>query len=92
MEVHAGGHDINVCTSTVATYQVSVLDDRLHGLSVSLETASVEKSRQHEQVNKMKKELDETKGFIQVGILLCYTTFSFCCCRLNAVFAYYGQK
>lgn len=49
--------------------QVSVLDDRLQGLSVSLESASVEKSRQHELVNKMKKELNETKDFIKVRSL-----------------------
>lgn len=67
-----------------------MLDDRLHGLSVSLENASVEKSKQHEQVNKMKKELNETKGFIQVGIQLCYTTCSFCWCYLNAMFAHDG--
>jgi hypothetical protein len=33
---------------------------------VSLENASVEKSRQRELLNKMKKELKETNDFIQV--------------------------
>ena len=47
--------------------QVSVLDERLQGLSVSLENASVEKSKQRELLNKMKKELKETKDFIQVN-------------------------
>ena len=45
---------------------MSVLDDRLQGLSLSLESASVEKSRQHELVKKMKKELNETEAFVQV--------------------------
>ena len=49
-----------------------MFDGRLQGLSVSLENASVEKSRQHEHVKKMKKELEETKGFIQV--YLCYNS------------------
>ena len=44
-----------------------MLDERLQGLSVSLENASVEKSKQHELVNKMKKELKETRDFIQVS-------------------------
>ena len=51
---------------------MSVLDDRLRGLSVSLENASVEKSRQHELVNKMKKEHNETQDFIRVRTTYIY--------------------
>lgn len=57
----------NLLLSFLSLCQVSVLDERLQGLSVSLENASVEKSKQHELVNKMKKELKETKDFIQVS-------------------------
>ena len=41
----------------------------MEGLSVSLENASVEKSKQRELLNKMNKELKETKNFIQVNCL-----------------------
>ena len=44
-----------------------MLDNRLKALSISLENASVEKSKQHDLVNKMKKELNETRGFIEVS-------------------------
>ena len=46
-----------------------MLDNRLKVLSISLENASVEKSKQHDLVNKMKKELNETRGFIEVSSL-----------------------
>jgi hypothetical protein len=45
---------------------VSVLEERLKGLSAALENASVEKSKQRTLLSSMKKELKETQDFINV--------------------------
>lgn len=47
--------------------QVSVLDERLAGLSTALENASMEKSKQRNLLSSMKKELKETQDFISVS-------------------------
>ena len=46
---------------------MSVLEDRLKGLSAALENASVEKSKQRTLLSSMKKELKETQDFISVS-------------------------
>ncbi len=47
--------------------KIRVLDERLSGLSVALETASVDKSRQADLVRAMHREWGHTKEFIQVS-------------------------
>ena len=47
---------------------MSVLEDRLKGLSAALENASVEKSKQRTLLSSMKKELKETQDFIHVSV------------------------
>ena len=44
-----------------------MLEERLEGLSTALENASVEKSKQRNLLNAMKKELKETQDFIEVS-------------------------
>ncbi len=46
---------------------MSVLEDRLNGLSAALENASIEKSKQRTLLSSMKKELKETQDFISVS-------------------------
>lgn len=45
------------------------MEERLQGLSVALEGASVEKSKQNDFLKNMKKELKETEDFIQVCVM-----------------------
>ncbi len=46
---------------------MAVLEERLQGLSIALESASVEKSKQGNFLDSMKKELKETEDFIAVS-------------------------
>ena len=43
-----------------------MLDERLEGLSTSLEQASIEKTYQNQIVTEMSKELEKTTQFIEV--------------------------
>ncbi len=47
--------------------KIRVLDERLSGLSVALETASVDKSQQGDLVRAMHREWGHTKEFIKVS-------------------------
>lgn len=46
--------------------KIQVLKKRLHGLSMALENVSVEKSRQRELINTMKKDFQQTNQFVEV--------------------------
>ncbi len=47
--------------------KIKILDQRLAGLSVALETASVDKSRQSDLLRAMCREMEHTKQFIEVS-------------------------
>ena len=58
--------------------KIRVLDERLAGLSVALENASVEKSRQRELVRSMERECQQTNKFIEVSVIHCMRVCEIC--------------
>ncbi len=50
--------------------KIKVLDQRLAGLSVALETASVDKSQQSDLLRAMCREMEHTKRFIEVSSIM----------------------
>ena len=61
--------------------KIRVLEERLAGLGMALENASVEKSRQRELVRSMQRECQQTNKFIEVSVVQ-YAGYSRLCSSL----------